>query len=124
MVKYIARRTWACQVGRAESDQAAADATGCPLQPSRHRCVKRAARWPLERAADRLGQGGLAPGERFAEPPLGERAEERIPCQLRAARRRARDACEEARLLSRHAERFGMPVAQRRERGGSDDRLD
>ena len=58
----------------------------------------------------------LAPGEHVGEPPFGERAEERVPCQLRAARRRARDAGEESRLLSRRTERVGMVVAQRRER--------
>ena len=63
----------------------------------------------------------LAPGEHVGEPPVGERAEERVPGQLRAARRRARDPGEESRLLSRRAERVRVddraaPRAPRRRR--------
>src|SRR6266540_1786287 len=66
----------------------------------------------------------LAPGKHVGEPPVGERAEEGVPGELRASRRRARDAGEKSRLLSRGAERVRVGVAQRRERIDVDARLD
>ena len=65
---------------------------------------------PEERGS---GSPGLTAGEYVGEAPLGQRAEERIPGQLRARRGRARDASEEARLLPRGAERVGMVVTWR-----------
>jgi len=50
----------------------------------------------------------LTPAEYVGEASVGERGEERVPVQLEAARRRARDAGEEACLLSRRGERVGM----------------
>src|SRR4051794_31014827 len=78
----------------------------------------------IGRSADWLDAAGLSPGEHFAEPPLRERAEERIPGQFRTTGRWARDAREESRLLSWRAERVGVTVAQHRERVGTDYRLD
>src|SRR5438132_293377 len=61
----------------------------------------------------------LAQGEYVGEPPFGERAEERVPGQLRAAGRWARDAGEESRPLSRRAERIGMVAGERRVRAAA-----